>query len=68
MKATQRTLLSIAIATSLAANAQDGMDELDETVIGAEEAVAVDDHSLSTDDLVRQMTDTIEDTVRYIPG
>ncbi|MEM7707466.1 MAG: TonB-dependent hemoglobin/transferrin/lactoferrin family receptor [Pseudomonadota bacterium] len=68
MKATQRTLLSIAIATSLAANAQDGMDELDETVIGAEEAVAVDDHVLGTDDLIRQMTDTIEDTVRYIPG
>ncbi|MEM9530587.1 MAG: TonB-dependent hemoglobin/transferrin/lactoferrin family receptor [Pseudomonadota bacterium] len=68
MKHVKKTLLSVAIGASLSVNAQEGLEELDETTIGAQEVTEVGKPVLTSDDLVRQMTDSIEDTVRYIPG
>ncbi|MEM9207936.1 MAG: TonB-dependent hemoglobin/transferrin/lactoferrin family receptor [Pseudomonadota bacterium] len=63
------TLVGLAVSVSLSAQAQDGLDRLEETVIDAQESSDADwQTQLSADDLVREMTDSIEDTVRYIPG
>ncbi|MEM7217287.1 MAG: TonB-dependent hemoglobin/transferrin/lactoferrin family receptor [Pseudomonadota bacterium] len=48
--------------------AQDDGERLQETVIQAEPTISIATRSLGSEELVQQMTDTIEDTVRYIPG
>lgn len=69
MKYTTATGVAISLLLSQAAYGQEDLERLDETVVGSEEAPDSDWRTgLSADDLVREMTDSIEDTVRYIPG
>ncbi|MEM7430662.1 MAG: TonB-dependent hemoglobin/transferrin/lactoferrin family receptor [Pseudomonadota bacterium] len=69
MKHITTTVFAIALCGSFSANAQEDLDRLEETVIGSEETVENDwQTTLTENDLVREMTDSIEDTVRYIPG
>ncbi|MEM9172382.1 MAG: TonB-dependent hemoglobin/transferrin/lactoferrin family receptor [Pseudomonadota bacterium] len=58
------------LSLPLIAQAQDeSLERLDETVVGSEEVQESDWRTgLDADDFVREMTDSIEDTVRYIPG
>ncbi|MEM7279026.1 MAG: Plug domain-containing protein, partial [Pseudomonadota bacterium] len=57
------------VAFAMPGVAQENLDRLEETVVDSEatleEALPT---QLSADDLVREMTDSIEDSVRYIPG